>query len=80
MSNSIWPKPKKQLRDLDLIDLLIDTDIVGPDPRYLNEVRERGLLWVVNNLIGSKTEQKNQARAKLCKVGKYVGDPQVCPI
>jgi hypothetical protein len=77
MSDSIWPKPKGELTDIELLDLLIDTDVVGPDPRYLSEVRNRGLLWAVNWVRGTKAEQKAQVRANLATTGRYSGDPEI---
>jgi hypothetical protein len=81
MSYSIYPKPKEELTDLELIDLFIDFDVVGPDPRLMRDICDRGLLWVVNRLPGNnKAEEKAAARAKLASRGLYTEDDDISKI
>lgn len=77
MKDSIYPKHPQEMTDLEMIDLYIDFDNVAPDPRILQHLSSRNLVWTVDYNTGTKQERKAQARARLADKGKYIGDPEI---
>lgn len=66
------------MNDLELLDKFCETCLDFVHPQTLREVESRGLLWVVNRGLPNNTlEAKAVVRARLAKVGKSFGDPEI---
>lgn len=65
------------MTDLQLLDKFCDECLDYINPFLYNEIRQRGLAWIVNYLPNNIQEAKVVIRAKLAKSGKYVGDPEI---
>lgn len=66
------------MNDLELLDKYCETCLDFIQPFTLREIRDRGLLWVINvGLPNNVLEAKAVVRARLAKVGKSFGDPEI---
>ena len=66
------------MSDLEFLDKYVESNLVFIDPRDWREIRNRGLVWVVNDLHTQDVkEAKSIVRAKLSTAGKYSDDPHI---
>jgi hypothetical protein len=66
------------MNDLQLLDKFCETCLDYVHPLIIRDIEARGLLWVVNRGLPNNThEAKAVIRARLSKVGKCFGDPEI---
>lgn len=65
------------MTDLEVVDDYIESCHAFIEPRKLGEITRRGLYHVINYLPRDKDEAKAVARARMSKMGKYIGDPEI---
>ena len=65
------------MNDLELLDKYCETCLDFINPLLLRDVESRGLVWVINYLPSNVSEAKAVVRARLAKVGKAFGDPEI---
>lgn len=67
----------ENMTDLEFVDHWIEYCSDFINPLLFRLLQERGLYSIVNRLSGTKEERKATARARMAKIGRYVGDPEI---
>jgi hypothetical protein len=67
------------MNDLEMLDKYIEnTCNTGcVHPALLNDLAARGLVWAVNKLPADEQQAKAVMRARLAKIGKCFGEPEI---
>lgn len=67
--------------DLELLDQYCEQCMAFINPFIFNQIRNRGLLWVINTGLPNKTDEaKAVVRTRLASVKKYFGDEEISQI
>ena len=70
-------KETKFLTDLQLVDQFCEKCMQHISPQIFREINHRGLYDIINYLPKTTVEAKAVARARMAKLNKYFGDPEI---